>query len=328
MTGIGGSGHPGGVRCADRASRELHRRGRRARDHAAPPRPMGRHGRGDAARRRAPHGPPWRRFLLRPLRGDARTARPSMAGPPTRLDGGAQATAAPPRASSTAPSGATLVKNSRSCRRPPLRLPAPRLHRRQGRVTFANHANVSVQGRRAYPHLAQAAVGDAEDAAGKRSRPGPLALVCPAQATDPRLPRDARSRGPDDLPVERPARGFRLRHRGRGPQPRLDRGYAARGRGPLPLPPRPAPHPDDDALAFERRARLCAVERARISAVSGWRKARPSNMLACRPRPTCPAPGALTLRPGGIAEVRHVIGAIAWPTEEPVAWSSRSRATP
>jgi hypothetical protein len=30
-------------------------------------------------------------------------------------------------------------------------------------------------------------------------------------------------------------------------------------------------------------------------------------------------PGALALRPDGIAEVRHVIGAIAWPTEEPVA---------
>jgi hypothetical protein len=32
-----------------------------------------------------------------------------------------------------------------------------------------------------------------------------------------------------------------------------------------------------------------------------------------------PWPGALSLSPGGLTEVRHVIGAIAWPTEEPVA---------
>jgi hypothetical protein len=30
-------------------------------------------------------------------------------------------------------------------------------------------------------------------------------------------------------------------------------------------------------------------------------------------------PGMLTLRPDGVAEVRHVIGAIAWPSGEPVA---------
>ena len=30
-------------------------------------------------------------------------------------------------------------------------------------------------------------------------------------------------------------------------------------------------------------------------------------------------PGALTLHPDGIAEIRHVIGAISWPTGEPVS---------
>jgi hypothetical protein len=43
------------------------------------------------------------------------------------------------------------------------------------------------------------------------------------------------------------------------------------------------------------------------------------NMLALSTEADLPGPGALTLRPGGIAEVRHVIGAIAWGTEEPVA---------
>jgi hypothetical protein len=43
------------------------------------------------------------------------------------------------------------------------------------------------------------------------------------------------------------------------------------------------------------------------------------HMLGISTEADLAGPGALTLRPDGIAEVRHVIGAIAWPTEEGVA---------
>ena len=43
------------------------------------------------------------------------------------------------------------------------------------------------------------------------------------------------------------------------------------------------------------------------------------HMLGLSTEADLAGPGALTLRPDGIVEVRHVIGAIAWPSEEPVA---------
>ncbi|MGV8988060.1 MAG: hypothetical protein ACOH2H_17455 [Cypionkella sp.] len=44
-----------------------------------------------------------------------------------------------------------------------------------------------------------------------------------------------------------------------------------------------------------------------------------SHMLAISTEADLTGPGALTLTPGGLAEVRHVIGAIAWPSGESVA---------
>jgi hypothetical protein len=43
------------------------------------------------------------------------------------------------------------------------------------------------------------------------------------------------------------------------------------------------------------------------------------HMLGLSGEESLTGPGALTLEPGGIAEVRHVIGAMAWPTAQPVA---------
>jgi hypothetical protein len=44
-----------------------------------------------------------------------------------------------------------------------------------------------------------------------------------------------------------------------------------------------------------------------------------ANMLGLSTEAELAGPGALTLEPDGVVEVRHVIGAIDWPSAEPVA---------
>ncbi len=70
-------------------------------------------------------------------------------------------------------------------------------------------------------------------------------------------------------------------------------------------------------MAFERRARLSALGRPQHR-LSGVEEGAAAHMLGLSAPADLLGPGALTLIPGGVTEVRHVIGAIAWPTAEPV----------
>jgi hypothetical protein len=78
----------------------------------------------------------------------------------------------------------------------------------EGRVTFANHANISVKGGAHIRTSPKHPLGDAEDPAGRATqRAGAPHSVCPAQATDPaRVSGAGRSGRSHDLPLERRGR--------------------------------------------------------------------------------------------------------------------------
>lgn len=188
-----------------------------------------------------------------------------------------------------------------------------------GRVTFANHANVSVRGGahiRTSPKLRWETPKSQQEPDPARGR---SALVCPAQATDPRAFPGVR--GPVDLTtypwndrhedfafgIEAPGRSF---------------GWTAVtrcGAGDLYLSLRDPRRIPMTMLWHSNGGRDYAPWNGRHIGCLGVEEGAAENMLALSTEADLPGPGALTLRPGGVAEVRHVIGAIAWPTEEPVA---------
>jgi hypothetical protein len=189
----------------------------------------------------------------------------------------------------------------------------------EGRATFANHANVSVKGGahiRTSPKLRWETPKSQQESDPARGR---SALVCPAQATDPRA--FPGTRGPVDLMTypwndRHEDFAFGIEAHGRS------FGWTAvsrRGAGDLYLSLRDPRRIPMTMLWHSNGGRDYAPWNGRNIGCLGVEEGAAENMLALSTEADLPGPGALTLRPGGIAEVRHVIGAIAWPTEEPVA---------
>ena len=188
-----------------------------------------------------------------------------------------------------------------------------------GRVSFANHANVSVTGGahiRTSPKLRWETPRDPQESDPARGR---SCLAYPAQAQDARaFPGVA---GPVDLAtypwnprhedfvmgIEAPGRGF---------------GWTAVtriGAGDLYLSLRDPRRIPMTMLWHSNGGRDYAPWSGRHRGCLGVEEGAAAHLLALSAEADLPGPGALTLRPHGTTEVRHVIGAIAWPTEEPVA---------
>jgi hypothetical protein len=189
----------------------------------------------------------------------------------------------------------------------------------QGRVTFANHANVSVRGGahiRTSPKLRWETPMTQQESDPARGR---SALVCPAQATDPRAfpgtvgpvdlttyPWNPRH---EDFVVGIEAKGRRF-------------GWTAvtrKGAGDLYLSLRDPRRIPMTMLWHSNGGRDYAPWSGRHRGCLGVEEGAAEHMLGLSTEADLAGPGALTLRPDGIAEVRHVIGAIDWPTEETVA---------
>jgi hypothetical protein len=189
----------------------------------------------------------------------------------------------------------------------------------EGRVTFANHANVSVKGGahiRTSPKLRWETPGTPPEGDPARGR---SALAYPAQATDPRAfpalagavdlttypwaPRH------EDFVVGVEAKGHGL-------------GWTAvtrKGAGDLYLSLRDPARVPMTMLWHSNGGRDYAPWSGRHFGCLGVEEGAAHPYLGLSTEADLSGPGALALRPGGIAEVRHVIGAVAWPTEEPVA---------
>jgi len=189
----------------------------------------------------------------------------------------------------------------------------------EGRVSFANHANVSLKGGghvRTSPKLRWETPGAPQESDPARGR---SALVCPAQATDARAFPGVR--GPVDLTtypwtprhedfvlgIEAPGRSF---------------GWTAVtriGSGDLYLSLRDPRRVPMTMLWQSDGGRDYPPWSGRHTGCLGVEEGAAALLLGLSTEAELPWPGALSLSPGGLTEVRHVIGAIAWPTEEPVA---------
>lgn len=189
----------------------------------------------------------------------------------------------------------------------------------EGRVTFANHANVSVTGGahvRTSPKLRWETPKTPQESDPARGR---SALAYPAQATDPKgFPG---LEGPVDLTTypwaprhEDFVVGIEARGHGLGWT-----AVTRKGRGDLYLSLRDPARIPMTMLWHSNGGRDYAPWSGRHVGCLGVEEGAADPYLGLSTEADLAGPGALTLRPGGIAEVRHVIGAIGWPTEEPVA---------
>jgi hypothetical protein len=189
----------------------------------------------------------------------------------------------------------------------------------EGRLTFANHANVAVRGGahiRTSPKLRWETPRDPQESDPARGRSG---LVYPAQAQDPRAfpGRD----GPVDIatyPWNPRREDFVVGIEAKG----RTFGWTAVtriGAGDLFLSLRDPRRVPMTMLWHSNGGRDYAPWSGRHIGCLGVEEGAAANMLGLSSEADLAGPGALTLRPEGLVEVRHVIGAVAWPTEEPVA---------
>jgi hypothetical protein len=215
--------------------------------------------------------------------------------------------------------GATLVKEVSVERGQPFVYQRHIFIGGDGRVTFANHANVSLP----TGGLIRASRKSVWETPKSKSETDPArgrsALVSPAQATDPRaFPGDT---GPVDLttyPWNPRHEDFVVGIEARGGS----LGWTAvtrLGKGDLYLSLRDPRAIPMTMLWHSNGGRDYAPWSGRHFGCLGVEEGAAEHMLGISTEADLAGPGALTLRPDGIAEVRHVIGAIAWPTEEGVA---------
>lgn len=189
----------------------------------------------------------------------------------------------------------------------------------QGRVSFANHANVSLTGGGIIRTSAKAMWETPPTPQESDPAMGRSALVYPAQSPDPmrfptqdgtvdltRYPWNPRH---EDFVIGIEARGTSL-------------GWTAvtrLGKGDLYLSLRNPRQVPMTMLWHSNGGRDYAPWSGRHFGCLGVEEGAADHMLALSSEADLAGPGALTLTPDGIADVRHVIGAIAWPSEEPVA---------
>ncbi len=187
-----------------------------------------------------------------------------------------------------------------------------------GRVPVANHANLSLRSGgliRTSPKLVWETPKSAQESDPKRGR---SALRYPARSEDPRAfpgmegtsditcyPWNPRH---EDFVVGLEARGHRL-------------GWTAVTRpveGDLYLSLRDARRLPMTMFWHSNGGRDYAPWSGRHFGCLGVEEGAADHMLGLSTEADLSGPGALTLTPDGVAEVRHVIGAVAWPSGEPV----------
>jgi hypothetical protein len=188
----------------------------------------------------------------------------------------------------------------------------------EGRVAVANHANVSVRNGaiiRTSPMRAWETPRTPQESDPTRGR---SSLVYPAQAEDPRafpgqegpvdLTRYPWSPRHEDFVVGIESKGHAL-------------GWTAVTRpaeGDLYLSLRNATRLPMTMLWHSNGGRDYAPWSGRHFGCLGVEEGAADQMLGLSSEADLAGPGALALTPGGTAEVRHVIGAISWPSGEPV----------
>ncbi len=189
----------------------------------------------------------------------------------------------------------------------------------EGRLTCANHANVSLPNggwirTSAKSHWETPGTQQESDPALGRS-----ALVYPARTDDPRafpgmegpvdLTRYPWAPRHEDFVIGVEARGHSL-------------GWTAITRpkeGDVYLSLRNARHLPMTMLWHSNGGRDYAPWSSRHFGCLGVEEGLAENMLALSSEADLSGPGALTLCPGGVASVLHVVGAIDWPSGEPIA---------
>lgn len=189
----------------------------------------------------------------------------------------------------------------------------------RGRLPVANHANLSLRNGGIIRASAKAAWETPRAPLEPDPARGRSALRSPARATDPRAfpGRD----GPVDLtryPWNQRAEDFVIGIEAKGH--RL--GWTAVTRpaeGDLYLSLRDARRLPMTMLWHSNGGRDYAPWSGRHLGCLGVEEGAAAHMLGLSSEGDLAGPGALALAPDGLAEVRHVVGAIAWPCGEPVA---------
>ena len=215
--------------------------------------------------------------------------------------------------------GATLTKTLSLRNDHPFVYQSHRFEGGAGRVTVANHANVSVLNGallRCSHKLLWETPGMPQESDPARGR---SALVYPAQSTDPtafpgidapvdltRYPWNPRH---EDFVIGIESRGHAL-------------GWTAVTRpaeGDLYLSLRNARRLPMTMLWHSNGGRDYAPWSGRHKGCLGVEEGAAKHMLGISTEADLSGPGALALEPGSVGDVRHVIGAIAWPSGEPVS---------
>ena len=189
----------------------------------------------------------------------------------------------------------------------------------EGRVPVANHANVSLRNGGLIRTSAKAAWETPKAPLEPDPARGRSMLRSPARALDPRafpgqdgpvdLTRYPWNPRAEDFVSGIEARGHRL-------------GWTAVARpveGDLYLSLRDARALPMTMLWHSNGGRDYAPWSGRHLGCLGVEEGAAAHMLGLSSEADLSGPGAVALRPDGLAEVRHVIGAIAWPSGEPVA---------
>ena len=215
--------------------------------------------------------------------------------------------------------GATLVKELRIEDRHPFVYQRHVFVGGQGRVPVANHANLSLPQGGIIRTSAKATWETPRNAQESDPARGRSALRYPAQSEDPRtfpsldgtadLLRYPWGPRHEDFVVGIEARGHRL-------------GWTAVTRpaeGDLYLSLRDARTLPMTMLWHSNGGRDYAPWSGRHFGCLGVEEGAAAPLLGTSTEADLAGPGWLTLLPDGLAEVRHVIGAIAWPSGEPVA---------
>lgn len=189
----------------------------------------------------------------------------------------------------------------------------------EGRLPVANHANISLPRGgiiRASPKRAWETPGDPQESDPARGR---SALVYPAQSGDPRA--FPGTEGPVDLT----AFPWNPRHEDfaigleAADSPLGWTGVTRTGNGDLYLSLRDPRRLPMTMLWHSNGGRDYAPWSGRHFGCLGVEEGAAGHMLGVSEEAQLAGDGSLYLEPMGIAEVRHAIGAIAWPTEEPLA---------
>ncbi|EYD74909.1 hypothetical protein Rumeso_03550 [Rubellimicrobium mesophilum DSM 19309] len=189
----------------------------------------------------------------------------------------------------------------------------------QGRVPVANHANLSLKTGGIIRTSAKSAwetPGTPQESDPARGR---SALRYPARSEDPRafpsvegssdLTRYPWNPRHEDFVVGIEAKGHRLGWTAVARPEEEDLYLSLRDARVLPM----------TMLWHSNGGRDYAPWSSRHFGCLGVEEGAADKMLGLSTEADLSGPGALTLVPDGLAEVRHVIGAIAWPTGEPVA---------